>query len=100
LNLAELEAEAFLLGHWKNFDELESNLSMVELQAILKAARERQWEQNKFTAALKGIKLDGAAGKSDKERFEEVVSKAKAQAAGKSEDQFVLEQVGVGVEEE
>jgi hypothetical protein len=48
-----------LLGHWKNFDELESSLSIDELNAILNASREKQERDMKFQAAINGIDVDG-----------------------------------------
>jgi hypothetical protein len=69
LDLAKLESEVFLLGIWKNFDELESSISIEELMQILSITRELDYEEKKFTAALQGVDLDGAGGGSDgKER--------------------------------
>jgi len=53
-----LEAEVFLLGHWKNYDELESSISIEELLATLKAMHDKEDRQNKFMAALQGIELE------------------------------------------
>ena len=72
LNLAELEAEVFLLGHWKNFADLEEKLSLPELQAILEAAREKEHRRNKFAAALKGVNLDGDAKEENQRRLDEI----------------------------
>jgi hypothetical protein len=47
-----------LLGHWKNFDELESSLSLEELTAVLDASRKKDYEDKKFSAALQGVELD------------------------------------------
>lgn len=47
-----------LLGIWKNIAELEAELSLPELEAMLKAYREQENRRNKFAAALKGIDLD------------------------------------------
>ena len=47
-----------MLGHWKNYDELESNLSLDELMATLTAARDREHRERKFLAAMQGIDLD------------------------------------------
>lgn len=46
------------MGHWKNFEELESNLSIGELTAVLKAQREKENKDRKFQAALQGIDLE------------------------------------------
>jgi hypothetical protein len=65
LDLAKLEAEVFVLGIWKDYQELESSLSMPELMATLGSKRELDYEERKFLAAIQGIDLDGA---SDQER--------------------------------
>jgi hypothetical protein len=65
LDLAKLESEVFLLGIWKNFDELESSISIEELMQILSITRDLDYEEKKFSAALQGIDLDSQSGKSD-----------------------------------
>jgi hypothetical protein len=50
--------EVFLLGHWKDYEELESSLSMPELAATLKAMYESERRRQKFMAALQGVNLD------------------------------------------
>jgi hypothetical protein len=62
LDLAKLEAEVFLLGIWKNFDELESSISIEELMQILSITRDLDYEEKKFSAALQGIDLDSQTG--------------------------------------
>jgi hypothetical protein len=47
-----------LLGHWKNFDELESSLSLDELTALLDASRKKDYEDKKFVAAINGVDLE------------------------------------------
>jgi hypothetical protein len=47
-----------LLGHWKNFDELESNLSLDELTALLNASREKEDREMRFLAAVNGVELE------------------------------------------
>ncbi len=63
LDLAELEAEVFLLGIWKDYDELESSMSMPEIVATLKVKRDLDYSQKKFLAAMQGVDLDKASGK-------------------------------------
>ena len=58
LDLRTLEAEVFLLGHWNNFDELESNLSIDELNAVLEASRGKEEREMKFMAAMNGVDLE------------------------------------------
>ena len=53
-----MESEVFLTGHWKNFDELESNLSINELLAIINASREREKRERSFLVAINGIDLE------------------------------------------
>jgi len=65
LDLAKLEAEVFLLGIWKNFDELESSISIEELMQILSITRELDYEEKKFSAALQGVDLDAGTEKSE-----------------------------------
>ena len=47
-----------MLGHWKNFDELESSLSLDELTALLDASRKKDYEDKKFVAAINGVDLE------------------------------------------
>ena len=65
LDLAELEAEVFLLGIWKDYDELESSMSMPEIVATLKVKRDLDYSQKKFLAAMQGVDLDKTSGKAD-----------------------------------
>jgi hypothetical protein len=58
LDLAELEAEVFLIGSWKNFEELEYSLTMPELIVILEQKRESEQNDRKFHAAIQGVDLD------------------------------------------
>jgi len=45
------------LGIWKNYDELEDNLSIDELLSTLNASRKKERESQKFFAAIQGINL-------------------------------------------
>jgi hypothetical protein len=65
LDLAKLESEVFLLGIWKNFDELESSISIEELMQILSITRELDYEEKKFSAALQGVDLDAGTEKAE-----------------------------------
>ncbi len=65
LDLAKLEAEVFLLGIWKDYDELETSLSMPELMITLSTSRELNYDEKKFLAAMQGVDLDKNAGKSN-----------------------------------
>jgi hypothetical protein len=65
LDLAQLESEVFLLGIWKDYDELESSMSMPEIVATLKAKRDLEYSEKKFLAAIQGVDLDKNSGKSN-----------------------------------
>lgn len=67
LDLAKLESEVFVLGIWKNFEDLETALSLEELMKILETIRDLDYQEKKFSAALKGIDLDEQTGKNDAE---------------------------------
>lgn len=82
LDLAKLESEVFLLGIWKDYDELERSLSMPELTAVLESKRDADYQHKKFLAALKGIDLDKQSGKSDANAWEKM--KAKVFSGGKT----------------
>ena len=63
LDLVKLETEAFLLGPWKNFEELETSICMAELMTIISTSRELDYEEKKFLAAMQGVDLDKESGK-------------------------------------
>ncbi len=65
LDLAEIEAEVFLLGIWKDYEELESSMSMPEILATLGAKRDLDYQEKKFLAAMQGVDLDKQSGKNN-----------------------------------
>jgi hypothetical protein len=65
LDLAKLETEVFLLGIWKNFEELELSISIEELMQILSITRDLDYEEKKFSAALQGIDLEANLEKTE-----------------------------------
>jgi hypothetical protein len=65
LDLAKLESEVFLLGIWKDYDELERSLSMPELMTTLSISRELNYDEKKFLAAMQGVDLDKNTQKSN-----------------------------------
>jgi hypothetical protein len=58
LDLVKLESEAFLIGAWKNFDDLEKSISMPELISLLEVKRELDYGDKKFAAAMQGVDID------------------------------------------
>lgn len=82
LDLAKLEAEVFLLGIWKDYEQLESSLSMPELTATLESKRELDYSEKKFLAAIQGVDLDKNSGEQNK--WEEM--KARVFSGGGTKD--------------
>ena len=82
LDLAKLESELFVLGIWKDYEELESCLSMPELTATLTAKRELDYSDKKFHASIQGIDLDKHSGKNESNAWEKM--KAKVFSGGKT----------------
>jgi len=69
---------------------------MEQLQAVLEAAREKEWEHKKFLAAIKGINLDGNEEKVDK--VQEIKDRVAAEQEGMSLDEYEWKQAGLGFE--
>jgi hypothetical protein len=84
LDLAELEAEVFLLGIWKDYDQLELSLSMPELLATLSSKRDLDYQEKKFLAAIQGVDLDKQSGKDQNNAWEEM--KARVFSGGTAAD--------------
>ena len=82
LDLAKLESEVFLLGIWKDYEDLETSLSMPELVVTLEARRELDYSEKKFLAAMQGVDLDEKSGK--KNAWEEM--KARVFSGGQATD--------------
>ena len=82
LDLAKLESEVFLLGIWKDYEDLETSLSMPELVATLESKRELDYQEKKFLAAMQGVDLDKQSGKKD--AWEEM--KARVFSGGQASD--------------
>lgn len=86
MDLAKYEAELFVLGIWKNFDELESSISMSELMKILESTRELDYNEKKFLAAMQGVDLDDASGRSSQEVDPWEAMKARVASNGATSD--------------
>jgi hypothetical protein len=82
LDLAEIESEVFLLGIWKDYDDLESSMSMPEIVATLKVKRDLDYSHKKFLAAMQGVDLDKSSGKQN--AWEEM--KARVFSGGQASD--------------
>jgi len=84
LDLAALESEIFLLGIWKDYEDLESSLSMPELMVTLSSKRELDYDEKKFLAAIQGVDLDQQSGKGKQDEWEAM--KARVFSGGKTQD--------------
>ena len=82
LDLAKMESEAFLLGIWKDYEDLELSLSMPELIATLNAKRDADYNEKKFLAAIQGVDLDKETGRKEEDPWEKM--KARVFSKGKS----------------
>jgi hypothetical protein len=85
LDLAKLEAEVFILGIWKDYQELEESLSMPELMVTLSSKRELDYEEKKFLAAIQGVDLEGSTNP-DKGQKEWEDMKARVFSGGATSD--------------
>jgi hypothetical protein len=85
LDLAKLESEVFLLGIWKDYQELETSISMPELMATLEVSRELDYTEKKFLAAIQGVDLDKQSG-SERGQKEWEDMKARVFSGGRTGD--------------
>ncbi len=92
LDLAKLESEVFLLGIWKDYEELEKSLSMAELTATLNISRELDYQGKKFMAAMQGVDLDKQSGQSNANAWEEMKARVfSGGTAANSKDVLALQ---------
>lgn len=92
-----------MLGHWKNFNELEENLTLDELQAILQEMRKRTHEDLRTRILMNGgedIGEYGANANSEGTTFEDVKRRAEAKLMGVSETQLEFAELGIQVIED
>jgi hypothetical protein len=84
MDLATLESEAFLLGIWKDYEELERCLSLPELMSTLNAKRDADYNEKKFFAAIQGVDLDAQSGKKEQDPWQAM--KARVFSGGATSD--------------
>lgn len=77
---------------------MEETLTLNELYLLAGAGREREYKDQKFLAALKGIDLDEEQNSETQASFEEVQRKAEAALAGKSEEEHTFADIGIEFE--
>lgn len=89
-----------MLGHWKNFDEIEESLNVFEINAIRDAVRKKEHDRRKFEAALhKGLDLD-KENTDGGPSFEDIKRRAEAKNRGISEEQVEFMDIGIQIIEE
>lgn len=84
------------MGMWENIAHLEEVLTLDELDAILKAGRDRDMRHWKFQASLKGIKIDDeddAPQETGEEALERIKRRAALKAQGISDEATLNRQV-------
>jgi hypothetical protein len=86
MDLAKLEAEVFVLGIWKNYEELETSISLPELLLTIESRRELDYSEKKFLAAMQGIDLDEETGAKEKEVDPWEAMKARVASGGATSD--------------
>jgi hypothetical protein len=80
------------MGNWSNIQEMEATLTLEELYLLIDAMRRREHEHKRFLGLLQGVDID--EGKEEAE-FERIKMKAEADLAGKSEEEFTFESIGI-----
>lgn len=83
-DLAKIESEIFLLGIWKDYDELERSLSLPEIMATLENKRELDYQEKKFVAAIQGVDLEKGTEGDPQKKWEDM--KARVFSRGMTED--------------
>ena len=84
-DLAKIESEVFLLGIWKDYNELEESLSLSEIMAIISSKRDLDYQEKKFFAAIQGVDLEDS-GSQDRCQKEWEDLKARVFSGGATND--------------
>ena len=71
---------------------MEDDLTLEELYLLVEAQHRAEHRRNKFVAAMQGVDLDEEANDAD---FDKVKLRAEAALAGKSEDEFEFDMIGI-----
>lgn len=77
-----MEAEIFLTGIWKNYDELEESLSLPELLISLEGMRKAKWKDYRFQASMQGVSLPLDPTADEARSFEDIKRDAMIRAQG------------------
>lgn len=81
-DIVKVESELFLLGIWKDYEDLESSLSLPELTQTLNAKRDLDYQDKKFMAAMQGVDLDEQTSNSKGNEWEAMQARVAAKISG------------------
>jgi hypothetical protein len=84
IDLAKIESEVFLLGIYKDYEDLEASLSLQELISIINMRRDLDYEEKKFLASIQGIDIEGKGSKKEVDPWEAM--KARVFSKGQTAD--------------
>lgn len=88
-----------LLGIYKSFEELEDNLTLDELNLLLKAGAKKEERLHRVLAAVNGIKWDSdETTETGEEAMERIKKQARAVAMGKTVEELELEEIGIKIQ--
>lgn len=77
---------------------MEEELTLEELYALIEGMQRTEHRHNRFAAAIQGVDLEKDSKQDD--AFEQIRLKAAAELAGKDEDEFVLNMIGIEFEDD
>lgn len=75
-------------------------ISLPELEALLKEAREKEQRNQRFLAAIQGIDLDAHSKESAEDKLEAAKRRVAAMQSGKPKEEFEFDELDIGYEVE
>jgi hypothetical protein len=77
---------------------LEDSITVDELFRLHRAVYKTEHRHNRFLASVNGIDLDEFDEEEEEDPFERIKRKVEAELAGKSEEEYALQMMGIEVE--
>lgn len=89
-----------LLGlPFKSFEELEDNLTLEELNLLIRAGHKKEERLHRVLAAVNGIKWDSdETTETGEEAMERIKKQALAMSLGKTVEELELEEIGIKIQ--
>jgi len=84
-----------LLGIYKSYEELEENLTIAEMNLLLKANAKKEERLHRVLAAVNGIKWDDEETGSAEEAVDRIAKNVDSKLNGKTDEQVELEAMGI-----